>query len=60
MINTAGKGITPATKVILNLVLGVFKVEVRERRAVAFAAIFYLQNMLDKEGNRGSWVRVRG
>ncbi|CAM9515305.1 unnamed protein product [Ectocarpus sp. 8 AP-2014] len=30
VINTAGKGMTPATKVILNLVLGVFKVEIAE------------------------------
>ncbi|CAN0509910.1 unnamed protein product, partial [Ectocarpus sp. 12 AP-2014] len=30
VINTAGKGITPATKVILNLLLGVFKVEIAE------------------------------
>ncbi|CAN0266397.1 unnamed protein product, partial [Pylaiella littoralis] len=30
VINSGGKGITPATKVILNLVLGVFKVEIAE------------------------------
>ena len=31
VINSGGKGMSPSTLVILNLVLGVFKVEVRRR-----------------------------